>query len=156
MQRQLRYSWIIRQRLAVGERPPSLACLADLGFSGALSLQEAEEPGPQDQPPPDFRFHRVPIQDGLIGGVPSSAQLEQAVAALAGLLAEGRQTYVYCYAGVGRSPLVCMAYLASSRKLSLIECYRQVSDAHLPTEPTAGQLKALALFLGGETQDIGD
>ena len=154
MERYLRYSWIIRERLAVGEHPPSIAYLQGLGFTGALSLQELEEPGPRDPPTPDFSFRRVPIQDGVIGGVPSSAQLEEAVEALAGLLAEGRRTYVFCYAGVGRSPLVCMAYLASSKKLPLIEGYRLVSEAHLPTEPTAGQLRALAHFLGEDPQEV--
>src|ERR1041385_8568423 len=130
MERKLRYSWVVPGRLAVGEHPRSLATLAGLGFQAALSLQEEEEDGPRDDSPPDFSFVRVPVRDGLVGGAPTPAQLKEASDAIGRFLDAGLPTYVFCYAGVGRSPLACMAYLGRTGRLSLGEAYRKVAGAH--------------------------
>ena len=135
----------------MGEHPRSLATLAGLGFQAALSLQEEEEDGPRDDSPPDFSFVRVPVRDGLVGGAPTLAQLKEASDAIGRFLDAGLPTYVFCYAGVGRSPLACMAYLGRTGRLSLGEAYRKVAGAHSRTEPTSDQLLALARFLGEES-----
>jgi hypothetical protein len=147
MERLLRYSWILADRLAVGERPRSFAELRLLGFRAILSLQEESEPGPEDGPGEGQRFRRVAIQDGLWGGVPSVAEIREAVGVVREYQAAGLCTYVHCYAGIGRSPSVCIAYLASSEGLGLGEACRRVAALHPQTEPTAAQLAAVALFL---------
>jgi hypothetical protein len=147
MRPRLRHSWIIPGRLAVGEHPASFEDLAALGFTAAVSLQEPHEPGPWEEPPEGFAVARVPVQDGLDGGVPAMVQLEAAVEAIRGFLDGGRITYVFCYAGVGRSPVACMAYLGRVVGLDPDEAYRNVVDAHFPTNPTEAQLHALARFL---------
>lgn len=147
MERPLRYSWIIPRRLAVGERPRSFEELSTSGFQAVLSLQEEEEGVPAGEPFPADRYRRVPIRDGIVGGVPTPLQIAEAVEALRRFQDQGLVTYVHCYAGVGRSPTVCMAYLASRDSLRLREAYRLVAAAHAPTAPTAGQLAALAQFL---------
>ena len=147
MERPLSYSWILPGRLAVGESPQSLADLLPLGFRGVLSLQESAEPQAVDPPPEGISYRNVAIRDGIVGGIPSQEQLERAVEALRGLIDAGLPTYVHCYAGVGRSPTVCMAYLARTEGLSLEIAYRKVLSAHPPAAPTEGQLFALAEFL---------
>jgi dual specificity protein phosphatase-like protein len=155
MERALRYSWILPGRLAVGERPSSFALLRGLGFDAVLSLQEEDEPGPGDQPSAGQERAQVPIRDGLLGGVPSVEQLRRAIEALAGFLDRGKRTYVHCYAGVGRSPTVCMGYLARAEGLGLMSAYERVASLHAPTAPTAGQLAALALYLESPAEEEG-
>lgn len=150
MQRKLRYSWILPGELAVGERPDRLSELHSLGFSAALSLQEDHESGPEDDSPTCFQWKRVPIPDGIWGGVPTISQLHQAVEVIRKFLDGGDRTYVHCLAGVGRSPLACMAYLGRYRNVGLGEAIRRVSMSHLPTNPSGGQLSILARYLHGE------
>ena len=155
MERPLYYSWILPERLAVGERPRSFAELQHLGFAAVLSLQEESEPGPEGAPPAGFVSRLVGIRDGIVEGVPSPEQFREAVEVLAGFLGKGLRTYVHCYAGVGRSPTICMGYLARSENLSLGEAYRRVVALHEPTAPTAGQLAVLAQFLADLREERG-
>ena len=107
------------RRRGGGVAPRRYGVLADLGFTAALSLQESYEDGPEHQEmPPGFTQAQVPIRDGIVGGIPSVDQIAEAVEKLHGLL-DNHVVYVHCFAGVGRSPLVCAAYLARYH-LSLI------------------------------------
>src|SRR5262245_48952169 len=126
MKRPLRYSWVLPDVLAVGERPARLADLAALGFGAVLSLQEDDEPRPEGEAPAGLKVGRVRIRDGIVGGVPTVGQLAEAVAFLDRFIGEGLRTYVHCYAGVGRSPTVCMAYLARRESLGLGDAYWRV------------------------------
>jgi hypothetical protein len=60
---------------------------------------------------------RVPLRDFDIEH--QRQHLPEAVKVLAGLLASGHVAYLRCNAGMGRSPLVAMAYLYWWRKLGL-------------------------------------
>ena len=145
----MQYSWLIPKRLAVGERPATLESMPALGFSAVLSLQEEDEPGPEGSPPAGLLWARIPIRDGLVGGVPSLGDIGTAVDLLRGFQDQGRATYVHCYAGIGRSPTICMAYLGASEGLTFQESYMRVRRAHGRAEPTPGQLAALAMYLDG-------
>ncbi len=147
MQMKLRFSWILEGMLAVGERPHSYFDLERLGFTAALNLQEEQEPNPEGQLPEGFLCERVSMEDGIVGGIPSIEQIRRAVNVVARFLAEGRPTYVHCYAGVGRSPTVCMAFLGRTESLSLVQAYDRVAAAHDLTDPTSEQLSALDQYL---------
>ncbi len=147
MQMKLRFSWILDGKLAVGERPRSYFDLMSLGFTAAVNLQEEGEPNPVREIPEGFLWKRVSIEDGIVGGVPSVEQIKTAVKAIEGFLKEERATYVHCYAGVGRSPTVCMAYLARSESLRLVEAYDRIATAHPLTDPTSEQLQTLDRYL---------
>jgi protein-tyrosine phosphatase len=85
--------------------------------------------------------------------VPSPEQLRKAIDALGRFLDRGRVAYVHCYAGVGRSPTVCMGYLARAERLTLVEAFGRVVSHHEPASPTAGQLAALSLYLASLRQE---
>jgi hypothetical protein len=57
---------------------------------------------------------RCPIRDFDIADM--RQQLPAAISALASLQARGHRTYVHCTAGLGRSPLVVLAYLILVQK----------------------------------------
>ncbi len=147
----LRFSWIIDARLAVGPAPRSYDALADRDFTAAVNLQEESEPGPARQPtPPGFRVIQIPMRDGIVGGVPTVDQVARAVEAIRELVEEGRKTYVHCYAGVGRSPLCCIAYLARHHDLDLREATARVVERHPMAAPNARQMGAVDRYLRGE------
>lgn len=54
--------------------------------------------------------------------------LPKAVSALDTLLASGHTTYLHCNAGLGRSPLVAMAYFYWSRNLSVEKAIEHVEE----------------------------
>ena len=76
-------------------------CLAYWQIDYARLLEKAAELG--------LTVLRCPMRDFNI--VDMRRQLPCAVATLASLAAKGHRTYVHCTAGLGRSPLVVLAYL---------------------------------------------
>jgi protein-tyrosine phosphatase len=141
------FSWILDDRLAVGAAPTRYDVLVRLGFSAALSLQEANEDGPEHgEAPKGFVQAQVPIRDGIVGGIPSVDQIAEAVERLRELL-DNHVVYVHCFAGVGRSPLVCAAYLARHHGMEAAESLAFVRDQHRNADPTDGQIAALKRYL---------
>jgi len=70
--------------------------------------------------------HRVPLRD--FDSSDQEEHLPEAAAALDRLLSGNHKVYLHCNAGIGRSPLVAMAYLYWYRKMGLEEAIRHVRD----------------------------
>jgi protein-tyrosine phosphatase len=142
-------SILVPGQLALGAWPdgPGVEGLARAGVTAVLSLQEPSE---APDPSPEFRrqFHwaRVPVADGHAGGAISPRQLRQAVERIRRWRDDGEMVYVHCYAGVGRAPTVCAAFLIASEGLRLGEALARVKRARPLTSPTAQQLVVLAEF----------
>ena len=111
--------WVIEDRLLAGRYPggktPKEAekrvnSLLAAGFDAFLDLTEAGELPPYDiYLPAHVQYVRKPITDH---GVPSEAALmSQILAALAGLLTQGRRVYLHCRAGIGRTGMVVGCHL---------------------------------------------
>ena len=73
-----------------------------------------------------MEVYRVPMRDFDYDD--QRKQLPEAVKTLSKLLASGHIVYLYCNAGVSRSPLVAMAYLYWCRKLGLEEAIGLVRE----------------------------
>ena len=80
----------------------------------------------------EIEGHRVPMRDFDYDD--QRRVLPDAVRTLAKLLAYGHTVYLHCNVGVGRSPLVAMAYLYWCRGLVLHEAIRYV-EARRPCSP---------------------
>ena len=144
----LRYSWIVEEAVAVGPAPRNYEVLRRLGFDAAVNLQEETEPGPLGEPEPDrFRVISVPIRDGVIDGVPTVEQVTRAAESIHELVQDELSVYVHCFAGVGRSPMACIAYLARYTSMTLDEAIQRVLVCHRSAEPNADQLAAVDGFL---------
>lgn len=135
--------------LALGPAPrvAELGALERAGITAVLSLQEDLEAAP---PPAALRgrleWARVPLADGHAGGSLRLDQLRTAVEQLRRWREAGHMSYVHCYAGVGRAPTVCAAYLIASEGFSLGEALARVKRARPVASPTVQQLLVLAEF----------
>lgn len=148
--RPVRFSWIIPELLAVGPEPRNYHDLRDAGpFSAVLSLQEEDESPDPIHLPEGLEWYRVPIKDGAFGGVPTVDQIAESVATLERLLPE-KPTLVHCFAGVGRSPCVCAAYIARKTRTNLEDALALVARAHPPTDPTPEQIHITREYLERE------
>jgi ADP-ribosylglycohydrolase len=111
--------WVIEDRLLAGRYPGGkspkevekrVGSFLDAGFDAFLDLTEAGELPPYDIYLPASVLHvRKPIPDH---GVPAEPLLmSQILAALDGLLRQGRRVYVHCRAGIGRTGTVVGCHL---------------------------------------------
>jgi protein-tyrosine phosphatase len=87
----------------------------DLGVQAVVDLAAEEEPV---RYPRDILVLRFPIIDGA--GNPAWL-LETIVSSLHGLLVNEIPTFVFCSAGLSRSPAICAAGLARYRNVSMEE-----------------------------------
>lgn len=139
---------VIPNTLAVGPapRPGQLGALARAGVTAILSLQEELEAAPPAPLGGRLAWARVPLADGHAGGSLRLDQLRAAVAQIRRWRDEGQMVYVHCYAGIGRSPTVCAAYLIAHEGLGLGEALARVKRARPVASPTVQQLLILAEF----------
>jgi len=128
----------ILPELYVGALPEGfddLEALKDCGVTAILSLQSdvdlrVRELRWQSQKAAYRRFgleaQRAPMRD--FDPEDQRLTLPGAVRALSRLLAAGHTVYLHCSAGVGRSPLVAMAYLYWCRRLGHKEAMEHVRE----------------------------
>lgn len=100
----------ITPQLYVGARPwaDDWKRFQELGITVFVSLQAEREPAAPWRAAEGYLW--LPTVDG---DSPSLAQLELGVAFIDQAIRAGRKVFVHCFAGVGRSPLLCAAYLVT-------------------------------------------
>jgi protein-tyrosine phosphatase len=140
-----RWSWVLRDQLAVGPAPryvEHLDELAEAGILAVLSLcDEKEAPAPQGMEQ-RFTCRRLVLPDHHAGRPPKPQELELALSLLNELEPQGPM-YVHCLAGVERSPLVCLGWLMRSRRLPLLAALEYMMRVHPSTGPLPEQLACL-------------
>jgi atypical dual specificity phosphatase len=127
------------EALAVGCWPEAQhrAWLAAEGHTGLVSLQSDDDLWQRAVDWWDWvaqyrglgiRALRVPVTDFVPEDL--AGHLDQGVAAIAGLIAEGRSVYVHCNAGLNRSTSTVIAYLVAHRGLSVDAAWAYVTERH--------------------------
>jgi len=100
---------------------------------------------PEGKTRPFRRFFRklLVLPDHRSQGTLSIGQLEQALAALAELQAQG-PVFVHCVAAMERSPLLCLAWLIRRHGLSQQRALDYLMQVHPGTNQLGSQLAVLS------------
>ena len=143
---------ILEGKLFLGAMPTNAAemqMLLSTGIDSILTVQEEYEYGENLPSMESVLWKRLPIRDWNLGGLPTIDQLETGANLLHDWIDENdRIVYVHCFAGMGRSPLVCLAYLTKWKKMSLEEGLRFLRARRPQASPTLQQLEVLREMLG--------
>lgn len=137
-------SWVLNQSLALGpapRRPEHCQLLARAGLAAVFSLcseKEAPAPAGLDR----FVTARLVLPDHRSSRLIEPADLEHALDLLTRLSQAG-PVFVHCLASMERSPLVCMAWLVRSQRLTPLQAMDYVMQIHPGTSPLPSQWQAL-------------
>lgn len=141
-----RIDWVLTNELALGplpRHPEHLLQLEEEGVRGVLSLCDGPELPLSRELAERFRWEHLQLPDHRSGRPPTTAELEEALDAVARLHQEGGAVYVHCLASMERSPLVCLAWLMRRRGLSRLQALDYLMQVHPGTNPLPGQLGIL-------------
>lgn len=140
-----RIDWVLVDELAVGSAPMAdrhLTRLKDKGINAILSLCSIQEAPELDLMKSEFDCARLVLPDHRSGRTLQEKELLLAVDKVSELRASG-PVFVHCFAGVERSPLVCMACLVREHGLSPQRALDYLMQVHQGTNPLPSQLDIL-------------
>lgn len=140
-------SWVIPGKLALGGLPRSPLPLTQGKIAAILSLSHPSEgslPADFDR---QFHLYRCPLPDSRWQEKLTPEQLTAAVEIVRHSLQNQQPIYVHCWAGIERSPTVCIAYLCQCDRQKLWDALEWVKTVHPSARPTPEQLRAIAQFL---------
>ena len=138
-------NWILIKELAVGPAPKSirdLNLIKSKGIKNIISLCNKDEIKGFSEITELFNFRSYPLPDHKNKVAPSINQINEVL----DLIKEFNQfgpTYIHCFAGVERSPLICMAWLIREKHLSLETSLQYVMKVNPRTCPLPYQLNLL-------------
>ena len=161
--------WVVAGRFLAGEYPGAhdpaearekIAAFLKAGITTFIDLTEAHELASYEPllTGPEVEHHRFPIQDG---GVPTDPRhMWHILAAIDRALAAGRNVYVHCWGGIGRTGTVVACWLQGQGRspeeaLTELDRFWQTvakrhRRPHTPETPRPGGLgRALAADGGG-------
>ena len=144
----IKLDWVLRDELAIGSVPNSLDDINELKKNkivGILSLCSKEENPSEINFESYFICKRVVLPDHKYKSPPTIEKLELALETLESIISFG-PIYIHCFAGVERSPLVCMAWLIKKYNLNPTQALDYMMDIHAGTNPLPDQLKLLHLI----------
>ena len=142
-------SWVIPGKLAVGGLPRvgRAAQLKNAGIEAVLALCDESEGEMLPAIEASFQTWRYVLPDRHYREKLTPVQLAAAVEIVHQSLQNKKPIYVHCFAGIERSPTVCIAYLCRYNQQNLWEALEWVKSVHPRTCPTTEQLQVLEQFI---------
>tara|TARA_Y100001968_G_scaffold141817_1_gene129632 strand:- start:6731 stop:7192 length:462 start_codon:yes stop_codon:yes gene_type:complete len=140
-----KFDWVLINELAVGSAPLTerhLNRLKDNGISSILSLCSIKEAAQLDSMQEKFQCERIILPDHRSGRKLEEEEFLNAVDKVAKLRAHG-SVFVHCFAGVERSPIVCMGWLVRQHGLSPQGALDYLMQVHPGTNPLPSHLDIL-------------
>ena len=143
--KELNFDWVLIDELAVGALPKKNKHLNFLKSKNIKSIFTlcAKEEGEIETNIEDFFFcERYVLPDHTSKKLPSLDQIRKSIEILENLMRKG-PVYLHCFAGVERSPLICIAYLITKKNIDVQNALEYMMQIHPRTNPLKGQLDIL-------------
>ncbi len=143
------YSWVLVDELMVGSAPLKMDNLIELeknGIKSVLSLCSDKEVVIPNEINNFFVCKSFILPDHTYKRVTQSDEIITILGILEELINQG-PVYVHCFAGVERSPLVCMAWLVKKYSMSINESLIYLMNVHKKTNPLPKQIACLHKIL---------
>lgn len=142
----LNFDWVLIDELAVGALPKNdshLSFLKNNNIKSIFTLCSKEE----GHVPINFQNHfnciNYVLPDHRSKKLPKIEEIKECINILENLLKKGG-VYVHCFAGVERSPLICLAYLITNKNIDVQNSLEYMMQIHPRTNPLKGQLDLLS------------
>ena len=132
----------------VGSAPTKLEHLEKLKSEGIVSIlslcsnEEVKFPSEMRQ---FFEVAQFILPDHKYGKYPNKGEIESVLFILEKLMKDG-PVFVHCFAGIERSPLVCIGWLVTRHKMSVNDALSYMMSIHKRTNPLPKQLQTLYGF----------
>ncbi len=143
------YSWVLVDELMVGSAPLEESNFIELekeGIKSVLSLCSSKEVLIPDEINNFFICESFVLPDHTYKREPQTDEIIRILQILEELINKG-PVYVHCFAGVERSPLVCMAWLVKKHSMTINESLIYMMNVHKKTNPLPKQIASLQKLL---------
>ena len=146
MKKRFKLDWVLNNELAVGPAPlkeSHFEYLANKNIKSILNLCNEKEAPIHENFKPLFNFERFTLPDHKVNKQIEVYEIKEIIEIIESLKFFGA-VYVHCFAGVERSPLICMAWLISKHKLSPQRSLDYLMEVHKGSNPLPSQYKLLS------------
>ena len=143
--KKLSFSWVLVDELMVGSAPLTndhLMILEREGIKAVLTLCSTKEVNIPQEIDKYFIHQSFILPDHTFKKYPQPHEIFSVLEILENLIKNG-PVYVHCFAGIERSPLICMAWLIKKYKMGVNESLRYMMSMHKKTNPLPGQIDCL-------------
>ena len=147
--RNFRHNWVLANNLLVGEAPindEDIILLKKYKIKSVLSLCDENEFPYKEDFLKNFICKRVILPDHKVDRIITFDELEESINILINLLKEGK-VYVHCFAGLERSPLICMGYIMINKGITLNESLEYLMSVNPGSCPMQKHLDQLEKFI---------
>ena len=137
--------WVIPSEIAVGPAPRKIEhfeILYSKKIKSILSLCSLDEASPPEDLLSKFDCRRVVLPDHSYERNITQEDILNTLNILEELKTK-RATYIHCFAGVERSPLICIGWLMKTKNLPFDTALDFLMQAHPGTNPLPKQIKVL-------------
>ena len=146
MKKRFKLDWVLNNELAVGPAPlkeSHFEYLAHKNIKSILNLCSEQEAPIDENFKSLFNFKRFTLPDHKVNKQIEIYEIKEIIKIIESLKYSGA-VYIHCFAGIERSPLICMAWLISKHKLSPQRSLDYLMEVHKGSNPLPSQYKLLS------------
>ena len=139
------FSWVLVDELMVGSAPvleDNLTELESEGIKSILTLCSNKEVVIPEVINKLFYRESFILPDHTFKTYPKPEEILEVLNILEKIMDHG-PVYVHCFAGIERSPLICMAWLIKKHNMEVNESLRYMMSVHKKTNPLPFQIDSL-------------
>ena len=146
MKKRFKLDWVLNNELAVGPAPLKKShyeYLFNKNIKSILNLCNEKEAPIDEIFKSVFNIKRYTLPDHKVNKEIEIHEINAIIKIIESLKSNGA-VYIHCFAGIERSPLICMAWLISKHKLSPERSLDYLMEVHKGSNPLPSQYKLLS------------